>query len=218
MLHKRMVLVSTIVLSFVWLGGVAMSEGATSETSGKVLTSTPRIINRVEWGAKPPVGDFKTHKPDRITLHHGGVVQPPERDPQQSLRNLQAWCLRDRGWGDIPYHYSIDMQGRIYECRADILAGDTNTEYDPTNHLLVEVMGNYEEQDPTQDQLDAIVQMMAYLCRRYGVSPQTIKSHKDYSTRTVCPGKHLYRYIENGYFVREVNALLEREGHLPAGE
>ncbi len=217
---KKTLLVSVILFGCIWPGGVAMAQTTetVSKADDKALSSTPQIIGRVEWGAKPPVGELKAHKPDRITLHHGGVVQPPEREPRQSLRNLQAWCLRERNWGDIPYHYSIDMQGRIYECRADILAGDTNTEYDPTNHVLVEVMGNYEEQVPTQTQLDAIVQLMAFICRKYAISPQTIKSHKDYSAVTVCPGKNLYKYIENGYFIQEVTALLVREGHLPKSE
>jgi len=210
-----------VALSIGLVGGVAVGSEKKSGTddSKKILTSTPRIISRVEWGAKPPNVDlFNLHKPNCITLHHGGVVRDPAKDPRESMRNLQAWCMRERPWGDVPYHYCVDLQGRIYEARPDIIAGDTNTEYDPTNHVLVEVMGNYEEQVPTQDQLDAVVQIMAYICRQYGISPRTIKSHKDYSEMTVCPGKHLYKYIENGYFIREVTAVLEREGNLPADD
>ena len=180
-----------------------------------MLTSTPHIISRVEWEAKTPNYDLmKLHRPDRITLHHGGVKHDPNRDSYDYMRALQSWCLRDRPWCDIPYHYVINMQGKIFEARNDLLAGDTNTEYDPTGHLLIDVVGNYEEQVPNQAQLDAVVQLMAFLCRKYDVSPDTIASHKDYSKQTSCPGKNLYKYIENGYFIREVTQLLEREGYL----
>lgn len=211
----KSLLLSGITLCLILQSIQSEAEEVKSATESSLqLASIPRIINRVEWGAQPPRGEFKLHQPNCITLHHGGVYQDPRKDPVQSLRNLQAWCMRERNWGDIPYHYSIDMQGRIYECRADNLAGDTNTEYDPTDHVLVEVMGNYEEQIPTQEQLEAVVQIMAYICKKYNISPETIKSHKDYSAMTVCPGKNLYPYIENGYFIREVTAQLQREGHL----
>jgi hypothetical protein len=31
-----------------------------------------------------------------------------------------------------------------------------------------------------------------------------IASHRDYSSQTVCPGKNLYRYVQEGYFRKKV--------------
>jgi hypothetical protein len=98
----------------------------------------------------------------------------------------------------------IDLEGKIYEGRDIRYAGDTNTEYDPAGHALIEVVGNFEEVEPNQEQLDAVVRTMTWLAITYSVTVDSIRAHKDYSAMTVCPGKNLYRYIENGYFRENV--------------
>ena len=143
-----------------------------------------------------------------ITLHHQGEPFPKGKDPVQYLRNLQKWSRSEKKWIDIPYHYIIDLDGKIYEGRKIEYAGDTNTEYDPSGHALIEVVGNFEEVEPNQEQLDAVVRMMSYLSMKYSVPVDSIRAHKDYSSKTVCPGKNLYRYVENGYFKEHVRQQL----------
>jgi hypothetical protein len=127
-----------------------------------------------------------------------------DKDPQQYLRNLQTWSRNTRMWADIPYHYLIDLDGKVYEGRDIRYAGDTNTEYDPTGHALIVVLGNFEEVDPNPAQLQAVVDTMAMIARQFNISPATIAGHKDFSKQTACPGRSLYPYLESGYFRREV--------------
>jgi len=44
------------------------------------------------------------------------------------------------------------------------------------------------------------------LADKYGVANDLIKSHKDY-TETLCPGKDLYRYLEDGSLIKRVAEL-----------
>lgn len=167
------------------------------------------IVPVARWGGTPAdASKAKRHKITHITLHHQGETYPPGRDPQEYLRALQGWSRRDKNWIDIPYHYVIDLQGRIYAGRDIEYAGDTNTEYDPTGHALVEVVGNFEEIEPNAAQLDAVVRVMSWLAVRHGVTEKAIATHRDFSTQTVCPGKNLYRYIENGWIRERVRANL----------
>lgn len=145
-----------------------------------------------------------------ITLHHQGETFPQGKDPVQYLRNLQTWSRNTKHWLDIPYHYIIDLDGKIYEGRKLAFAGDTNTEYDPVGHALIEVVGNFEEVAPNQRQLDAVADLMAALANKYKVSIDAIHGHKDYSKQTVCPGQHLYAYLADGYFRRQVALRLAR--------
>jgi len=92
----------------------------------------------------------------------------------------------------------IDLKGNIYEARPSNIPGDTNTEYDPTSHLLVEVMGNYEIQTFSDVQLTSMIDLIKFLSIRFNVATDNIKTHRDYSTQTVCPGKNIYQYFENG--------------------
>jgi hypothetical protein len=143
-----------------------------------------------------------------ITLHHQGEPFKPGTDPQKYLRNLQSWSRATKHWADIPYHYIIDLDGRIYAGRDINYAGDTNTEYDPMGHALIEVVGNFEEVEPNQQQLDAVVDLMAMLAAKYQVPVERIASHRDFSAQTVCPGANLYRYVQNGYFRNKVRERL----------
>jgi hypothetical protein len=171
-----------------------------------------RIVSVQEWGGTP-ADPALAHRQtiSAITLHHQGEPFPEGKDPVQYLRSLQTWSRNTKHWIDIPYHYIIDLDGRIYAGRDIHYAGDTNTEYDPTGHALIEVVGNFEEVEPNQKQLDAVVDLMAMLAAKYQVPVERIASHRDYSGQTVCPGKNLYRYVQQGYFRDKVAQRLAQE-------
>lgn len=171
------------------------------------------IVSVGQWGGTPAVDSLaKKHSITYITLHHAGVPFPKGKDIIQYMRNLQNWSRSEKKWIDLPYHYVIDLEGKIYEGRKIDYAGDTNTEYNPSGHALIEVVGNFEEVEPNDEQLDAVVRAMTWLAVKYNVPVDSIRSHRDYSTKTVCPGKNLYRYVENGYFRDKVKENLKRSG------
>jgi hypothetical protein len=168
----------------------------------------PQIIPVEAWGGSPPTASEEPQSINRITLHHQGEIWKQGADPEAYLRRLQQWSRLTKRWADIPYHYVIAPDGRIYAARPLSQAGDTNTEYDPRGHALIMLVGNFEEQQPTPAQLGAAVGLTAWLARQHGLGLDAIASHKDYSRQTVCPGKNLYAYLESGWFKREVSKRL----------
>lgn len=182
--------------------------GCASSGSARISHLDESIVSVRDWGGTPDTGTFRRHEIRFITLHHGGTTFSRDEDPEKYLRNLQSWSRSEKKWIGIPYHYLIDLDGNIYEGRDINYAGDTNTEYDPVGHALICVLGNFEEVEPNQRQLDAVVNLFTFLCLKFKLTPEVIKSHKDYSQQTVCPGKNLYRYLENGYFRKEVSRRL----------
>jgi len=169
----------------------------------------PAIVPVADWGGTPAdPSQARRHTITHITLHHQGEPFKAGTDPRQYLRNLQTWSRKTKGWLDIPYHYIIDLDGKTYAGRDIAYAGDTNTEYDPRGHALIEVVGNFEEVEPNQAQLDAVVEVMALLAKKYGVPVERIASHRDHASNTVCPGANLYRYVQSGYFRGKVAARL----------
>jgi hypothetical protein len=187
------------------IAGLALLPAAAQAAPGAPLAALESTVVPVSaWGGT--VADpskARRHTIRAITLHHQGETWKPETVPEQYLRNLQTWSRNSKNWLDIPYHYVIDGNGRRFAARDIAFAGDTNTEYDPSGHALIEVVGNFEEVEPNQQQLDAVVDMMAMLVARHGVSIDTISGHKD-NAQTLCPGKNLYRYLESGYFRHKV--------------
>jgi hypothetical protein len=202
--HAAAAIALTSAMAFVASGCAATS---------KILDANPvRVVSVAEWGGAPMdaalVKTAKGHVPTFITLHHGGVAFLRDKDPKQYLRNLQSWSRGTRKWVDIPYHYLIDLDGNVYEGRDIHLAGDTNTEYDPTGHALIVVLGNFDEVEPNVKQLDAVTATMTMLAKRFRIGPDKIAGHKDFSTQTACPGKSLYPYLQSGYFRDRVAANL----------
>ena len=152
------------------------------------------------------------HRITHVTLHHTGSAEPlkPEDDPREKLRGLQSWGARDRNWWDVPYHYLIDLDGRIYEGRDWRYMGETNTTYDPEGHFLISVIGNYERQEATPAQVEAIANLMAWAVSRFDVPVDRIGGHYNYA-QTGCPGKQLRRYLEDGTLRQMVLARLDRQ-------
>lgn len=171
-------------------------------------TPRPEITTKEQWGGKEHFADMPEHSISHITIHHGGVELKADKDPQQYMRNLQRFSMEEKKWMDIPYHYTIDLTGKIYECRPIQYPGDTNTEYDPTGHALINVAGNYEIQKISEAQLKSIIGLTAWLAEKYNVPIENIAGHKDYSKMTVCPGKDLYKYLEDGTIVKGVAKIL----------
>ena len=167
------------------------------------------VITRSDWGWLPLENTKDEAKITKITIHHGGVEVSADKDPIESIRNLQKWSRSEKKWIDIPYHFMIDLDGKIYEARPINLPGDTNTEYDPTGHALIEVMGNYEIQEFSENQMKSLVALSAFLAKEFNVPVSDIKSHKDYSEMTVCPGKNIYKYFEDGTILKQIEEKLK---------
>ncbi|HSL90864.1 MAG TPA: exo-beta-N-acetylmuramidase NamZ domain-containing protein, partial [Ignavibacteriaceae bacterium] len=161
------------------------------------------VVSRSDWGWQPLEKSLPVHSINKITIHHSGEVFNEDYSVYQYLKNLQSWSRSDKEWIDIPYHFMIDLKGNIYEARPINFPGDTNTDYDVRGHALICVIGNYEEQKIIHDQLHSLVKLTAFLKSKYNVPIKDIKGHKDY-TPTLCPGEDLYKYLQDGSFIKMV--------------
>lgn len=184
---------------------------AVSAQEDSLFTSYP-IISRDAWQAKPAKSYIK-HKIERVTVHHeGGRILKVEEDATQRLRNIQSWCMGpDRNWTDIPYHYLIAPDGTVYEGRDVLTVGETNTNYDPTGHLLISFLGNYNEQEMNENLENVLVNLLTHFCEKYNICPETIATHRDYTEHTNCPGQNLYPYFENKSIITRVKQHIAKE-------
>lgn len=159
----------------------------------------PKILSRNEWGAKDPVGKMKHHTPDRITIHHTASHQRRDLSIEQKMRDLQRFSQNPSqlatgrtkpAWPDVPYHFYIGFDGQIAEGRDVNFVGDTNTDYDPTGHILIVLEGNFDEEQPSSAQIDSLRCLARWLTGYWRIPPSAIKGHKDYAS-TACPGRNL---------------------------
>lgn len=170
------------------------------------LQSAPEMISRKEWGAADPVLPMKAHERKYLTVHHTGVLAKRDMPTAQKLKNLQLFSQREDKlasgktkpvWADVPYHYYIGWDGKIAVGRDDGFVGDTNTEYDPTGHVLVVVDGEFGQEEPNEAEIASLKKLLVYLAVKYNIASSDIKTHKDYSKQTTCPGKALYSQMDD---------------------
>jgi hypothetical protein len=211
-------------LPFLLLAASAFAADPAPASPGAV--PKPPTVSREQWGSTPqPIPDDRRHTPRFVTLHHAGVDWKPGADPQKFVRNLQAWGQRReadneklppekrkanvRNWADLPYHFMIAPDGRIFEARPIEYEPESNTAYDLTGHVGVELMGNFENQRPSAAQLKSSVALVAWLCQEHKIDPKDIDGHRGRAKKqTVCPGRDFDRYLQDGQFVGWVKEAL----------
>jgi N-acetylmuramoyl-L-alanine amidase len=179
----------------------------------------PATVTANEWGSDPlPIPQERKHTPKFITVHHAGVIWKAGNDPYEKIRGLQAWGKKSvedggKGWPDVPYHFLIAPDGRIFEGRPIEYEPETNTDYDVRGHIGVQLWGNFQEQRVSPQQAASAVRLVAWLSQEYGVDDALIRGHRDVAEGTSCPGADFYRYLQDGQFLGWVDRV--RAGEEP---
>lgn len=181
------------------------SDGAVAASSSPLP-----ILCRDSWRARPPLDGLVKHTIQKITIHHTATKFTNNRRTAKALRNIQTWHQRHprKKLPDIAYHYVIDRNGFVVEARDSAFRGDTHTRYDPTGHLLICLLGNFEEQKPSEAQRRALVELVSWATRHHEVPVDAIGSHRDHA-KTLCPGKNLHQWVQSGGLVSAVQERLE---------
>lgn len=174
----------------------------------------PSIVSAGQWGSRPlPIPDSRRQTPSRITLHHAGVLWKADDDPLARIRGLQSWGQREKKWPDLPYHFLIAPDGRVFEGRDVRYEPESNTRYELAGNIGICLWGDFERQRVGARQLQATVKLVAWLCREHSIDPATLRGHKDLAD-TDCPGKDFYRYLVDGDLNRWVGTVMK--GQAPA--
>jgi len=142
-------------------------------------------------------------KVELLVVHHTALnVSNDDRSPLERVRALYEFHSNNRGWGDVGYHYLIDEKGQIYE-------GKSGGDYVVGGHVYcgnvgtvgVAMMGNFEEEKPTQKQMQSLMWLLDDLAKHYrvnlkykslwrGKGTNRIVGHKDLIS-TECPGYYV---------------------------
>jgi hypothetical protein len=158
----------------------------------------PPIVGRESWQARPALAGMKEQMPKEIILHNTGVVQNTKVVLEKKMYNLQAFSQRPGlvspnhmkpAWPDVPYHFYIDVFGRIAEGRDVRFAGDTNTNYNTVGFIQVVVEGEFDEEMPNAAQMSALEKLLAWLLLSWNIPMESVSVHKDHA-ETTCPGRN----------------------------
>lgn len=202
-LRIRWWLVATVLLAGVatWRVGVRLPPDDWSEGALAGL----ELISRSAWNAAPEAEDLPDlGLPRRVTLHHsGGVRYERTARPEvgKTIRAIQEMHRKERGWRDIGYHLVIDPAGRLWEGRplkkkgAHAGSGELNE-----GNLGVLLLGNFNVQQPSPEQLATLKELLNRLHDTCGISLSSVYTHKGIReaaglATTECPGRSLERWV-----------------------
>lgn len=173
--------------------GVAGSSGAAGSRVFDV--NIGGLQPRSAWGAAPPQStSINPMRPiEWITIHHEGVSYTGRtRSAARSrVQSIQATHQRQRNWADIGYHFLIDRQGLVWQGREMRYQG-AHVSGQNEGNIGVMLMGNFQEQRPTSEQVAGLQRTVLTLQRRFRVPVAKVRTHQEWPTAaTECPGRIL---------------------------
>ena len=191
---------SSFALLFALAAGFAAAQAAgvpNNAAREELAPYAPPLVTRDKWQAKPALPGLVPHTPVAIIIHHTGERQNRRIPVETKMRNLQTFSQRPGqvgthakpAWPDVPYHFYIDVTGRIAEGREVRFAGDTNTGYDTRGYIQVVVEGDFDREQPAPEQMSALRDLLVWLSLSWNVPTEKISVHKDHAP-TSCPGRN----------------------------
>lgn len=115
---------------------------------------------------------------DTIVLHHADAKSCTAQD-------IHWWHVQ-QGWSGFGYHFFVNKKGQVFRGRPENVIGSHAKGYNSTS-LGVCFEGNLEKEIPPQVQIDAGLELVEYLKKKYNI--KKVVRHKDLMA-TSCPGKY----------------------------
>jgi len=184
--------------------GVALAEQLLARGPAAAKATGLPVIARATWGAlraKPALMDRTAGAYSRLTVHHSADNDPVVLDGTTSrtyaaMRDIQRAHMngRDTHYGDIGYHYVIDPYGRVLEGRELLYQGAHAKGDNNVRNVGICLIGNFDEEKPTEAALTALRRLLDDLRTRYGIARNLVYGHRDLRS-TRCPGEALSRWV-----------------------
>lgn len=126
-----------------------------------------------------------------ISIHHDAVVRPHDYDSVARYRAEAAVHYNRLGPG-LQYHYKIDNVGEIFRIRPHTTWLYVVGSAENVTNIAICLDGNFENQEPTREQFEALYQLLEELCERHPEFPATwpdVRPHADFSATACCGAK-----------------------------
>jgi len=107
---------------------------------------------------------------------------------------------RAKGWDELGYHFvvgngtqsgngQVEVGPRWPKQKWGAHAKTADNKYNDYG-IGICLVGNFEEQRPTQAQLASLAKLVAYLEKTYKITPDRVVGHRD-TKQTLCPGENV---------------------------
>ena len=153
---------------------------------------------------------------DFLILHHSGGTPTASKSDITGEQRFKIIKKEQHahavvaGWGEnyvMDYHFVVGQTGKIFTGQPI-----ENPSWHATNYQVnlasigICLLGDFEKTTPPKAQVDALIDLMIDLIKKYKIPIKNIKKHKDI-VNTDCPGK----YFPFGKIIEEVKSEMSLE-------
>lgn len=172
--------------------------------------SALKIVTAREWSGRKTGPVFPTHAAKGIVIHHTAGNNRPPKDAAKELtetkrlaNQIRADHMQRNRWRDSGHSFLVTRGGIIAEGRWGtvdfarrglVVQGAHSGDEANRDHWGIEVEGNFETGDPTEEQIDALIELCAWLSFWGKTQAADLSGHREH-TATLCPGERLYRML-----------------------
>lgn len=167
------------------------------------------FVSRVQWGAKPPTGDYVTVATTLgVKIHYEGTPVPADLAQPQNhslcagrVRAIQKDHMEnhpDEQWIDIAYNAMVCPHGYVFEGRGvhHRTGANGSVPLNTAHYAVCGMVGDSGLTQPTDLMLNGIRDAIEWFRTQGGAGPE-IKGHRD-GYNTDCPGDALYAWVQKG--------------------
>lgn len=162
-----------------------------------IIHDTDTFIKMNDWPAN--------NVPKWVFVHHtGGTKDKPLADTSHHTAQIaEDWHLK-KGWDGLGYHYFIEKDGKVWAGRPEHRNGAHARGYN-TKSIGICLAGNFDLTHPTQEQTDALTQLLKDIVAKHNIPIKNIIPHRTVANKS-CYGWNLKDdWAQN--LLRQVNAL-----------
>jgi hypothetical protein len=199
------------------------SPGRSRPALQPLMTETPTIVTRAEWGANEAIRRAPPRYADGVHLaivhHTAGSNSYSSSQSASIVRAIELYHVEANGWNDIGYNFLVDKYGQIFEGRYGGMTRaviGAHAQGFNVGSVGIALLGNYNGGRPTAAARAALVSLLAWRLDLAHVDPlskvvrvsdgnprypagrrvtlNAISGHRD-TGPTSCPGTNLYAQL-----------------------
>jgi N-acetyl-anhydromuramyl-L-alanine amidase AmpD len=125
------------------------------------------------------------NQPQAIVVHHTAVSRSKNQNQFAAVKKYHI----EQGWGDIGYHYFIEVDGTLKPGRTEETVG-THCKEEDMNFKSVGICltGFFDTEDPTAEQLATLTKLIGEIRTKYKIPADKVYPHRKFASYKSCPG------------------------------
>ena len=130
---------------------------------------------------------------EKLVIHHSASAKSTT-----TVEDIEKWH-RDKGFNGIGYHKVIETNGVLKLGRPEERMG-AHAKGANKNSLGICVTGNFENEEPDEEQIETLVETLSDWCKSHNVDENSIYGHFEVPgcvTTTACPGNNLKSKLDD---------------------